>query len=243
MKHVVRFLIRLYPAWWRRRYGAELEALLEDSGSRDVWNLFRAAMEMQMKTWSFARIVTVCGIAGVLLAGAVAFSMPYRYRSTATLKMEPYSEAFERLAQAAFTRQALTSVIDNFNLYARERRSMPMEDVIDDVMRREIRVRRVAPNIAQVSFAYEDPVQAQRVSQDLVARLIATNLGFRGEAVSPSPSDRTKGERIELIVTADQPKKQIETKRYGLAGLGLPVGLLFGVVLALILRRRAPAST
>jgi len=240
MKHVLRFTIRLYPAWWRRRYGAELEALLEDSGSRDVWDLFRTAMEMQMSKWSFGRIVTVCGIAGVLLAGAVAFSMPYRYRSTATLKMEPYSEAFERLAQAAFTRQTLTNVINNFNLYTRERRSMPMEEVIDDVMRREIRVRRVAPNIAQVSFAYEDPVQAQRVNQDLVARLIAANLGFRGEAISPSPSDRTDGERIELIVAADQPRKQIETKRYGLAGLGLPVGLLFGVVLAVVLRRRAP---
>lgn len=239
----MKFLIKLYPAWWRRRYGRELEALLEDSGSCDAWDLFRAAMEMQMKTWSFARIVTVCGIAGVLVAGAMAFSMPYRYRSTATLKMEPYSEAFERLAQAAFTRQELTNVIDNFNLYTRARRSMPMEEVIDDVMRGEIRVRRVAPNIAQVSFAYEDPVRAQRVNQDLVARLIAANLGFRGEAISPSPSDRTKGERIELIVAADQPKRQVETKRYGLAGLGLPVGLLFGVVLAVVRRRREPAST
>ena len=90
MKRVLRFLIQLYPAWWRRRYGGELEALLEDSGSHDVWDLLRGAMEMQMKTWSFGRIVTVCGIAGVVLAGIVAFLlMPYPYRSTATLKVTP----------------------------------------------------------------------------------------------------------------------------------------------------------
>lgn len=30
MKRVIRFLARLYPATWRRRYGAEFDALLED---------------------------------------------------------------------------------------------------------------------------------------------------------------------------------------------------------------------
>ena len=241
MNFLLRIVLRLYPAWWRRRYRQELEALLEDSGSRNVWDLFRGAVEMQLKTWSFGRIVIVCGIAGLLAAGAVAFSMPYRYRSTMTLKMKPDSEAFERLAQAAFTRQTLTNVIDDWNLYTRERRRMPIENVIDDVMRREIRFRRVASNLLQVSFAYEDPVQAQRVSQDLVGRLIADNLGFRGEAISPR--DRTKGAQIDLIVTADQPKKQIETKRFGVAALGLPTGMLLGVVLALVLRRRAPAAS
>jgi len=239
MKRVLRFVIRLYPAWWRSRYGKELEALLDDSRSHDVWDLLRGAMEMQMKTWSFGRIVTVCGIVGVLLAGAVAFSMPYQYRSTATLKMEPDSEVFDRLAQTALTRNALTSVVNNFNLYPRERTRMPMEEVIDDVMRREIRVRRVAPNLAQVSFAYEDPVQAQRVGQDLVGRIIAANLDLRVDAIIPS--DRTKGERIELVAPADEGKRQIEGKaRTAMTSLGLPAGLLIGVMLALILRRRAP---
>ena len=42
MKRVLRLLARLYPAWWRSRYGKELEALLEDAGSgrRDAWDLF-----------------------------------------------------------------------------------------------------------------------------------------------------------------------------------------------------------
>ncbi len=244
MKRVLRLLIRLYPAWWRSRYGGELEALLEDSGSgsRDVWDLFRVAMEMQMKNWSFGRIVGVCGIAGVLLAGIVAFLlMPYPYRSTATLKVTPLdTDAFVNLLEKALSHQALTNIINDQNLYRRERSSRPMEDVVE-AMRRVIVVRPVGPNLARVSFSYEDPVQAQRVSQDLVARIIFANLSSRGDTISPS--DRTKGERIELVAPADEGKKQIEGKaRTAMTSLGLPAGLLFGVVLALILRRRAPGD-
>ena len=39
------------------------------------------------------------------------------------------------------------------------------------------------------------------------------------------------------------PKRQFEGKRLSLVGLGLPGGMLFGVVLALILRRRKPAAS
>jgi uncharacterized protein involved in exopolysaccharide biosynthesis len=233
MKRVVKLLIRLYPAWWRRRYGEELEALLEDSGSgsRDLWDLLRGAMEMQMKTWSFGRIVTVCGIAGLVLAGTVAFSMPYRYRSTAVLKSMPArtSAEWDALDRAAFTPQALSNIIRREHLYS----DAPVEDTIDR-MRRAIRLEPAAPELMQVSFAYEDAAQAQRISQDLVDRLITANLEI-SHSINPN------GEVLQLVVAADQPKRQMERKRYGLAGLGLPVGLLFGVVLALIQRRRAPA--
>lgn len=233
MKRVLRLLIRLYPPWWRRRYGRELEALIEDSGSRDAWDLFRAAMEMQMKTWSFGRIVAVCGIAGVVLAGMVAFSLPYRYQSTATLKIDGDSAAFARVTEAAFTRSALTDIINRERLYTRELVDAPIEDVTDR-MRRAVRIRPVAPNLAQVSFAYEDPVQAQRVSQELVGRIISANLTARSVP---------NGGVIQVVVSADQPKKQIEGKRYGLAGMGLPAGVLFGTVLALILRRGSPGDS
>ena len=243
MKRVLQLLIHLYPAWWRSRYEHELEALLEDSGSHDVWDLLRGAMEMQMKTWSFGRIVSVCGLAGLLLAGIVTFLlMPYPYRSTATLKITPLDvDELGSVAQAAFTRNALTSIINDQNLYRRERSSRPMEDVVE-AMRRAIVVRPVGPNLAQVSFSYNDPVQAQRVSQDLVARIIFANLNLRADGIIPS--DRTKEERIELVAPADEGKKQIEGKaRTAMTSLGLPAGMLLGVVLALILRRRAPAAS
>jgi hypothetical protein len=231
----MKFLIKLYPAQWRQRYAREMEALLEDSRSHDAWDLLRGAMEIQMKTWSFGRIVTVCGIAGVVLAGIFAFSRPYPYRSTATLKISQMdSEAFLRVTEAAFTRQALTNILDNQNLYQRERRSSPMKDVVDE-MRRAISVRPLAPDLVQVSFAYEDPALAQRVTRNLLANIVDAILYANVESLN------RPGQRIELVVPADQAKRQIEgNARVAMTGLGLPAGLLFGVVLALVLRRRAP---
>jgi hypothetical protein len=230
MKRSLRLLIRLYPAWWRHRYGKELEALLEDSGSgsRDVWDLLRGAMEMQMKTWSFARIVIVCGIAGVLLAGLVAFSMPYRYRSTAIIKSTPAdAAALDGIVTAAFTPQALSAIVSQEHLYA----DTPNQDSVAH-LRRTISVERVAPDVILVSFSQSEPLPARQVTQELVSRILSAN--------ATQPRTSPNGMRLELTVRADQPKRQIEYKRFGLAGLGLPAGLLFGVVLALILRRRAP---
>jgi hypothetical protein len=221
MKRLLRFLVRLYPAWWRRRYGREIEALLEDSGSRDLWDLFRAAMEMQMKTWSFGRIVTLCGIAGVMLASVVAFSMPYQFRSITVLRIP---EALPRTdlpqaASAALAPPSLVNIINERNLYVPERKVMPIEDVIER-MRRAIRISPIDTRAMTVEFTYEDPFTAQQIAQTLAERFV----GF--EVLDPPSSPKLVGER----------------KRYGLAGLGLPVGLLFGVVLALILRWRRVAA-
>jgi hypothetical protein len=231
MKRVLRFLIYLYPVWWRRRYGRELEALLEDSGSRwrDVWDLFWGGMEMRMQIskWSFVRIVIVCGIAGLVFTGVGALSMPipYRYRSTATLKIEPVdTDALNRVVQAAFTPQALSDIIRQEHLYG----EAPIDSSIDR-FRRAILIRPKGSNHAEVSFAYEGSGQAQRVSQDLIGRIISAN---------GSPSINPNGLRIELDAPPGPPKRQFEGKRLSLAGVGLPAGLLFGVVLALILRRR-----
>jgi len=233
MKRALRLLIRLYPAWWRSRYGGELEALLEDtgSGSRDVWDVFRGALAMQMKTGSFGRIVIVCAIAGVVVAGAAAFLWPQQYKSTATLRLDHSDpDSLNRVAEAALPRNALASTIVRYNLYPRERKRMQMEDVVE-VMRQETWVTPIAPNLAQVTFFYEDPIQAQRVSQDLAGRIITANLSI------------PNGGLIQLVAPADQAKRTITGKaRLAFAGLGLPAGLLFGVVLALILRRRAPSA-
>ena len=228
MKHVLRLLIRLYPAWWRERYGRELEALLEDSGSRNVWDLFRGAMEMQMKTWTFGRIVIVCTIAGLLVAGTVSFLLvPYPYRSTAILKSQGDRSAddWNALTREAFTPQALSEIIRREHLYA----DSPAEDAIER-MRRGIRVRQAESNLVQVSFGYVDPVRARLVSGDLAGRIVAANLSLTGNP---------NRQRIELVAPADQATKQVEAKaRTAFTALGLPAGLLFGVVLALIRRRR-----
>ena len=101
-------------------------------------------------------------------------------------------------------------------------------------MRRGIRVRPAAPNLVQVSFGYEDPIRAQRVSQDLAGRIVAANL---------IPTANPNRQLIQLLEPPTQAERQIEGKaRTASTALGLPVGLLLGAVLAFILRRRAPAA-
>jgi LPS O-antigen subunit length determinant protein (WzzB/FepE family) len=221
MRRVFRFLIYLYPAWWRRRYGRELEALLEDSGSgwRDVWDLFRGAMEMQMSKWTFGKIVAACGIAGLAVAGALAFAMPYQYGSRAILKIPAGVQPSEAV-EAALNRNALWTIVYDQKLYLNERKRMPMVDVIQQ-MRHAIQVHPSGLNQMEVRFIDKDPSVAQQVTQTLAAR-------FDGFEVVDPPSE---------------PKRVGERKRHSLAHLGLPAGLLFGVVLALILRRRKPAAS
>lgn len=190
---------------------------------------------MQMSRWAFGAIVAGCGVAGLALTAAVVFSLPYQYQSTAILKMETPggapagTETVQQLAEAALTPTALMSMIHSFHLYA----GGAADDQAIKKMRRAIRVEPAASSLVKVSFAYEDPTQAQQVSQDLVSRIISANI---------SQSAGPNGLLVQLAAPSDQPRKLGEGKRHGLAHLGLPGGMLFGVVLALVLRRRKPAA-
>ena len=220
----MKFLIKLYPAWWRRRYGGELEALLEDSGARgrDMWDLLRGAMQMQISKWSFG-IVAVCGIAGVLLAGLVPLSMPYGfYRSTAILKIPAGDRPVDRVneaAQAALTGNSLRTIVNDQNLYPHERKVMPMEAAVEK-MRRAIQIRPAGPGLIAVKFDYYEASAAQQVTRTLAERFA----------------------NFEVLDPGGPPKNEFVRTRIYHAGLGLLAGLLAGVALALVLRRRAPAA-
>jgi len=83
MKRILKFLARLYPSDWRKRYGVEYEALLEDKAPRvgDVFDVFWGALKMQMTAWSFVRIVLPCSVGGVIVAVAISFAIPAHYVS------------------------------------------------------------------------------------------------------------------------------------------------------------------
>jgi hypothetical protein len=51
MKRLALHLTRLYPRWWRARYGRELEALIEDTKltCRDLFDLMAAAFKTRIK--------------------------------------------------------------------------------------------------------------------------------------------------------------------------------------------------
>jgi hypothetical protein len=88
VRRLLCFLVRLYPARWRKRYAAEFTALLEDSTPRvvDLLDILQGAIEMQVKNWTFGRIVAAFVVAGVLVGFAVAATRPRRYMSKAVLE-------------------------------------------------------------------------------------------------------------------------------------------------------------
>jgi hypothetical protein len=70
MKPLIRFAAKLYPRSWRERYGAEFEALLDDTGAdpRVALNVFTEAIGMQVQRWK------TIGSAGLLGAAALCLS-------------------------------------------------------------------------------------------------------------------------------------------------------------------------
>jgi uncharacterized membrane protein HdeD (DUF308 family) len=54
MRRLIEFFAKLYPKWWRDRYGVEFDALLEDAGAsvQTAFNVFSGAFLMQLRTWA-----------------------------------------------------------------------------------------------------------------------------------------------------------------------------------------------
>src|SRR5580704_7224096 len=89
MRGILKFLSRLYPSAWRRRYGAEFEALLEDQTLRvqDIFDVLWGAFTMRVTTRSLLQIVLPCGLVGSLVALMIAVSAPPRYMSETVMKV------------------------------------------------------------------------------------------------------------------------------------------------------------
>lgn len=133
--------------------------------------------------------------AGLVTSCVIAFLLPNTYVSKAVMRISPsqISEALvpstvtqqmnERIAQMQqeiLSRNSLSELIQRpaLNLYRRERDSQPLEDVIEQMRARDIRVSIV--NLAgqgnrpasafQIEFAYPDRFKAQAVVQALITK-------------------------------------------------------------------------
>ena len=152
------------------------------------------------KGWIFGPflLTLVASVVGVYL-------WPDTYVSQAEIKVTPQqvpqsmvptainqlmTDRINSMEQTILSRTVLTTIINTFGLYQRERSRKPIEDVIDD-MRKTIQILPVAtvggpgrevPAFA-VQFSYENRYIAQRVTQDLVSRFIDQNQRDRGNTV------------------------------------------------------------
>jgi polysaccharide chain length determinant protein (PEP-CTERM system associated) len=151
------------------------------------------------KGWIFGPFLftLVASVVGVYL-------YPDSYVSQAVVKIVPQqvpqnmvqnainqqmSDRINSMAQEILSRTVLTTIINTFGLYPRERSRMPIEDVIEQ-MKKKIEILPVAgtatgpdrvPAFA-VQFSYENRYLAQRVVQDIVSRFIDANIRNRSNA-------------------------------------------------------------
>lgn len=136
--------------------------------------------------------------AGVVVATVVAFLWPDTYVSYAVVRVtaaqvpERYvqsglnqmlNERISTIQQQVVSRTALVNIIQTLDLYDRDRRRLPMEDVVDRMKMKDLAFGQVTTIQGQASragtfpvqFKYEDRYKAQKVTKEIVSRLISEN--------------------------------------------------------------------
>lgn len=232
MRRLLELATYLYPAAWRRRYAREFAALLEDVHPRfaDVLNVLGGAVKMQLTHGGLWKIAVGFSLAGTLAAGALSlFAMHDKYAATGVFAMPgaatPADSALRihDVVQHLLSRTVLAEIMMRENLYTAERRREPLEDVIEGMRTRDVRVRALASGGFSIEFLYRDRAQAERTVRDLAARM---------------PPQSTP----QLIQLSD---KEVTPNRLAVTGMGMGLGLLTGLVIAATLRvrRRTVAIT
>lgn len=137
--------------------------------------------------------------AALVISVVVAFLWPDTYVSSAMIRVIPsqvsermapqvinaeMSQRVSSMANEILSRTALTNIINSLQLYPRDRKRLPNEDVVE-MMRRDIKIGAVGllaqqqnerVNAFRISFSYSDRIQAQKVCQELVSKFIDANL-------------------------------------------------------------------
>jgi hypothetical protein len=261
MKRFLKFLARLYPSDWRKRYGVEYEALLDEGTprARDVFDVLWQALKLQVTSWSFVKIVLPSAIGGALVAAAISLAVPPQYVSQAVILVTAgdgvrgpkgntvapgAADASLRDLKGPFLNDAsLAPIIQKLDLYPRERARMSQGDVINQ-MRRDVDIRSVMKGPSQSAFAlqfsYPDPHVAQQVNTELVSKIVALHLRARMNRSSTPPA---RHETLRVEHTASLPLGPSSPKRGVFGAGGLFAGIAGGLMFAAVRRRhREPVA-
>jgi hypothetical protein len=246
VKRAIRFIVGLYPARWRRRYGAEFDALLEDvnPGLRELFDVLKGALEMHVTIGTLGKSAVVFGAACALLAGGVSLMLSDVYRSWVLIHvrtadgqpttLNAYRSELTDVVEHALSQESLLAVMEKENLYQRERLNKPM-DVVINKMRQNIRIVAKSADAIEVSFDGPDAVRAQQTTLQPVDKVIEDNLHRAPNYLGP-------GHRLEVLDKPSMPQKPVRPNRAGITSFGLGVGILLGVVAAWVRRPTAEAA-
>jgi capsular polysaccharide biosynthesis protein len=239
MKYALWLVARLYPVAWRKRYGIEFDALLEEVAPniRTLLNVLGGAFKMQLTTWNDVKLVAALGVAGIIVAACVSLAAPRQYQSTAILDItgttsnSAATELINRLQQRFLSRSSLTKLIVQEGLYPAERTRMPLEDVIER-LRRSIQVaapRGESTPIFKITVVSDSPEHAQVVAQTLISSFMddftKQNIGQGNRAV------------LQLLGPASKPQSPVNPRYGPIVMWGGAAGLVVGLAIALVRRQ------
>jgi polysaccharide chain length determinant protein (PEP-CTERM system associated) len=171
----------------------------------ELWNVQRRPLDLEDYISMIRRNVGwVMGpmLAGLTIASVAASFWPSTYVSTAVIRVVPpqvperfvqtnvstrMEERVQSMAQSILSRNTLTNLIQTYNLYAARQRRVPMEDIIEEMGNRDVKIdgfhalSDTSRNSAafQISFAYENRYTAQKVTRDLMTKFIDENIRER----------------------------------------------------------------
>ncbi len=232
MSWLARWVLGLYPATWRARYGEEMEALLGDSGVGPfiVADLLMGAIRMRLTEWSFAKLAVALSLAGAICgAGVVWLTAPRLYYSEATLRFNAGSPdeniiEIDRTKAEVLSRASLSAIINDsaLQLYLDQLEVRPLEDVIEG-MKHDITLRQTGSGIFAVSFVYPDREKVQKVAAVLAQKLVAQSV---------HPESGSTGGWADVLDSASLPWKP----SYPNTVLIQVCGFLAGVALAFLWR-------
>lgn len=234
MRRWVRIAACLYPAAWRRRYAMEFDAMLDevDAGWKDVFDILKGAMTMQITSWNFKSILLTFGLIGVAIAAAAAFSIPAEYASTSVLRLTGDAD-LNRTQSDVLSRTSLEQTIVGLDLYKTRRRDTPMENIVQYMRMHDINIRMLhlpagekSPVAFAITFNYPDAKLAQAVDRALVEKFTAA-LPRAGALTS-----------LVVLDPPTLPAQSSYPNRASFIFIGLFAGLLTGLTVAYALRWR-----
>jgi len=140
--------------------------------------------------------------AGLVISVVVAFFWPDTYVSTAVMTITPqqvsqslvHSDVSTQMATRLqemeteiLSRSSLSDLIVHLDLYKKERTQKPLEDIVQDMRNRAIKVQAYEPGSGggesrvqafAISFSYTDRYKAQQVVRELVGKFEEQNLVY-----------------------------------------------------------------
>ncbi len=171
-------------------------------------------------------------LAGLVIATVVALSLQNVYVSQAVMRITPsqisdnivsstinehLTERIQQMQQEILSRLSLSNIIQDprLDLYKAERAKAPIEDVIETMKNRDIKINivdlptgdRRGASAFTISFQYPDSHKAQQVVQTLITKFVEANQTSqrdRQQVVSSFVHDELADSRAHLVALDEQ---------------------------------------